>query len=251
MHLPIKRGHTVGPATFSPHVPLTTQTSFRKKHLAHRAHHLAHRSLAQRRVGTSNISWRYGKVNNTMPYCHNPAPVPRNPAVRAHITSTIVPRTATFQHSVQDVSLQVDGPANYRPQMVPLATRINNGHPVSQYQQQQQQRSHSHQHQSVQVRPTNQPINTAAPHVPSKQRKPATASAVTTLLPYCTAKVPLNEGQVIAVTDAAGSLKELVLLALGAKDGDEERLSRLESALGSEQTTADVVDFFSDEFEIE
>jgi hypothetical protein len=104
----------------------------------------------------------------------------------------------------------------------------------------------------VQVRPTNQSINTAAPHVPSKQRKAATASAVTTLLPYCTAKVPLNDGQVIAVTDVAGSLKELVLLALGAKDGDEECLSRLEGALGSEQTVVTgIVHFFSDEFEIE
>lgn len=91
----------------------------------------------------------------------------------------------------------------------------------------------------------------ATPHAPSKQHKPAAESTVTKLLPYCTANAPLNESQVIAVTDVAGNLKELVLLALGAKDGDEESASSLVSALGSEQAVADMVDFFSDEYEIE
>jgi hypothetical protein len=90
-----------------------------------------------------------------------------------------------------------------------------------------------------------------APQVPSKPHKPAKGSAVTALLPYCTADVPLNEGQVINVTDVAGSLKELVLLALGAKDGDEDCMHRLRSALGSEQAVAGFVDFFSGEFEVE
>lgn len=69
------------------------------------------------------------------------------------------------------------------------------------------------------------------------------------LLSCCSAGTPLNETQVIAVTDIAGSLKELVLLALGTKDGDEECVHRLGSALGSEQALAGVVDFFSGEFE--
>lgn len=84
-----------------------------------------------------------------------------------------------------------------------------------------------------------------------KQPKAAAGSAVTTLLPYCTAGAPLNEGQVIAITDIAGSLQELALLALGAKDGDEECQRKLESALGSELASCNVLDFFSDEFEIE
>lgn len=84
-----------------------------------------------------------------------------------------------------------------------------------------------------------------------KQRHHIGGSAVTTLLPYCTAEAPLDEDQIIAVTDIAGSLKELVLLALRAKDGDEEELCRLEVALGNEYAVAGVVDFFSDEFEIQ
>lgn len=92
-----------------------------------------------------------------------------------------------------------------------------------------------------------------APRQLVKQQKPAgpAGSAVATLLPYCTADVSLNESQVIAVTDIAGSLKELVLLALGAKDGDEECASKLGDAVGSEQAMAGIVDFFSDEFEVE
>ena len=84
-----------------------------------------------------------------------------------------------------------------------------------------------------------------------KQHKPAPGSAVTMLLPYCTADTPLNGSQVIAITDVAGSLRELVLLALGAKDGDEECVHRLGSALGSEQAWEGVVEFFSGEFEVE
>lgn len=91
----------------------------------------------------------------------------------------------------------------------------------------------------------------AAPSIPAKQHKPAAANAVTTLLPYCTADIPLNESQVIAVTDIARNLKELVLLALYAKDGDEECMSRLRTALGSEQAVSGIVDFFSGEFEVE
>lgn len=90
---------------------------------------------------------------------------------------------------------------------------------------------------------------TALP-IPSKQRAAKQSSAVTTLLPYCTAEAPLSNSQVIAITDVAGSLKELVMLALRIKAGDEEGLRRLEGALGSEQVMAGLVDFFGDEFEV-
>lgn len=103
----------------------------------------------------------------------------------------------------------------------------------------------------MQARPTHQVNAVVAPQSHLKQHKPAVGSAATTLLPYCTADAPLNESQVIAVTDVAGSLKELVLLALGAKDGHEDCMLRLGSALGSEQALVGVVDFFSGEFELE
>ncbi|KAJ4382899.1 hypothetical protein N0V86_002124 [Didymella sp. IMI 355093] len=51
--------------------------------------------------------------------------------------------------------------------------------------------------------------------------------------------------------DPCINLKELVLLALGAKAGDEDCMHRLGSALDSEQTVAGIVDFFSGEFEVE
>ena len=74
---------------------------------------------------------------------------------------------------------------------------------------------------------------------------------MTKLLPHCTVERPLDESQVISLTDAAGSLQELVLLALGAKDGDEACLNVFLDALGSEQAVAGVMDFFCDEFEAE
>jgi hypothetical protein len=61
----------------------------------------------------------------------------------------------------------------------------------------------------------------------------------------------LDESQVISLTDVAGSLQELVLLALGAKDGDEACLNVFLDAMGSDQAVANVVDFFCDEFEMD
>ena len=170
-----------------------------------------------------------------------------------HTTSTMVPNSATFQHGTKPATPQVNGPTDYRPQMVPFTTRLNNSNPVRQFNQQQHPQHHQQQqhHQQVPSRHIPQVRGTAAPHVPPKQQQAAATNAVTTLLPYCTADIPLNEGQVIALTDVAGSLKELVLLALGAKDGDNECTSRLEGALGSQQAVSSVLDFFSDEFEVE
>lgn len=91
----------------------------------------------------------------------------------------------------------------------------------------------------------------AAPYLSSKQQDPVAGSAATTLLPHCTVDIPLNKSQVIAVTGVAASLKELVVLTLGAKDGDEQCVSRLRGALGGEQAAAGILGFFSGEFEIE
>lgn len=88
------------------------------------------------------------------------------------------------------------------------------------------------------------------PHPPRLQHKQDSGNAVITLLPFCTVDKPLNESQAIALTDAAGSLKELVLLALGAADGDEECSTRLEGAVGGEAVTG-ITDFFAAEYEID
>lgn len=143
----------------------------------------------------------------------------------------------------------MDIPVDYRSQMQLFATRSDRGQQVRKsHQQQQHQRQQ--QYQQAQTRSLPHTHSTTVAPVPPMQPKKTVASAVTTILPYCTADVPLSEEQVIAVTDVAGSLKELVLLALGAKSGDEECLSRLEGARSNEQAMASVVDFFSDEFEI-
>lgn len=153
---------------------------------------------------------------------------------------------STMACAVQNPASLVDEPANYRPHIIPAAHL----QPVPHIYQHQQLNQHRHGHQYMQAKPMRQAQSKAAPQVPQKRQSEAVGSAVTSLLPYCTTEVPLSEEQVIAVTDIAGSLKELVLLALGAKDGDGECVSRLEGALGSEQATVGVVDFFSDEYEV-
>ena len=61
---------------------------------------------------------------------------------------------------------------------------------------------------------------------------------------------PLSQEQVITLTDAVGSLKELALLALGAASGDAGCVERLESAVVG-QAAANIAEFFVDEWEIE
>lgn len=166
------------------------------------------------------------------------------------------------------IGFQLNGPSDYRPSMIPFNVHVRpnsqahelqrqppqqppqerylqHGQPPSQHQQDK--------HSQLRARLKHQLNAVVAPHSHSKQPKPAAAatSAVTTLLSYCTADTPLNNNQVIAVTDVAGSMKELVLLALGAKDGDETCVHRLRCALDSEQALASIVDFFSGEFEVE
>ncbi|KAI4616672.1 hypothetical protein J4E80_005947 [Alternaria sp. BMP 0032] len=70
------------------------------------------------------------------------------------------------------------------------------------------------------------------------------------LLPYCTTEPPLSQAQVIASSDVVGSLKELVVLALGAASGVPGSMEKLEGAVGS-QAAVNIVEFFADEWEIE
>jgi hypothetical protein len=158
----------------------------------------------------------------------------------------------------------LDGPADYRPQMISFNAHNqpnSHAHQQQQYLAQQypreqypeQQRSHHQRSQRPQMQagPVHQANAVVGPQSHSKQHKLTAASAVKILLPHCTTDTRLSESQVIAVTDVAGSLRELVLLALGAKDGEEGCIHRLGSVLGSEQTLSGIIDFFSGEFEVE
>lgn len=66
------------------------------------------------------------------------------------------------------------------------------------------------------------------------------------LLPYCTTQPPLSREQTIALSDVAGSLREIVFLALAALMDDKARQT-LEQAVGQE-VTAGIVEFWTDEW---
>ena len=61
---------------------------------------------------------------------------------------------------------------------------------------------------------------------------------------------PLSQEQVIALSDVVGSLKELVVLVLGAAAGEVACVEKLEGVVGTE-TAARMVEFFVDEWEVE
>ncbi|KAF2026485.1 hypothetical protein EK21DRAFT_25948, partial [Setomelanomma holmii] len=75
-------------------------------------------------------------------------------------------------------------------------------------------------------------------------------NAVTDLVPFCTTGPPLNQEQVIALSDVAGSLKELMLLALGAAANDTGCVNKVECAIGRAKAF-DIVQFFAEEWEID
>lgn len=79
----------------------------------------------------------------------------------------------------------------------------------------------------------------------------APKTAVTHILPYCTTEAPLRQEQVIALSDVVGSVKELVLLAVGAAAGDSACVDKLEGAVGGAHTAGCVVEFFAGEWEVE
>ncbi|ENI01189.1 hypothetical protein COCC4DRAFT_148606 [Bipolaris maydis ATCC 48331] len=94
------------------------------------------------------------------------------------------------------------------------------------------------------------PVPPPPPPPPLHQQSRPTGNTVHDLLPYCTTEPPLNEAQVIALSDVVGSLRELVPLALAAAAGDKRSLRKLESAVGKRDAVG-VVEFFVDEWEIE
>ena len=90
----------------------------------------------------------------------------------------------------------------------------------------------------------------SVPPPPPRQPSRTFGNAVNDLVPYCTTEPPLSQAQVIALSDVAGSLRELVVLALSAASGVPGRMEKLEGAVGS-QAAVNIVEFFADEWEIE
>jgi hypothetical protein len=83
-----------------------------------------------------------------------------------------------------------------------------------------------------------------------RQHSRITKNAATDILPYCTTEPPLRDDKVIALSDTVGSMKELVLLALGAAEGDRSSSDRLAGAVGA-VTASSIVEFFVGEWEVE
>ncbi|KAF2442145.1 hypothetical protein P171DRAFT_487400 [Karstenula rhodostoma CBS 690.94] len=92
------------------------------------------------------------------------------------------------------------------------------------------------------------PIPTQPRGPPASSNHPPAKSAYRDLLPYCTADTPLTEQQVIALSDIAGSLREVVVLAVRART-DEGVAEVLAGAVG-EAGMRGVVEFFEEEFEV-
>ncbi|KAI4907468.1 hypothetical protein J4E90_009497 [Alternaria incomplexa] len=90
----------------------------------------------------------------------------------------------------------------------------------------------------------------SVPPPPPRQPSRTLGNAVNDLIPYCTTEPPLSQAQVIALSDVVGSLKELVVLALGAASGVPGSMEILEGAVGS-QAAVNILEFFADEWEIE
>jgi hypothetical protein len=135
---------------------------------------------------------------------------------------------------------QLDGSGDYYSHLQSKKVRnsfMQPPHPRAQTQQQTQGRPHQ-----AHLHTTSQPF-------PRQQPRPL-ESAVTDILPYCTTEPPLLQEQVIALSDVAGSVKELVLLALGAASGDAGCAEKMEGAVGV-VAMGTIVEFFAEEWEVE
>jgi hypothetical protein len=92
------------------------------------------------------------------------------------------------------------------------------------------------------------------PHIRTHQPTPAITTTTLppplALLATSTTSTPLTRAQILALSDEAGSLRELVLLALGAGAGEPGCVARLVRAVGEEGAQA-VVEFWGDEWVVE
>ncbi|KAF1830331.1 hypothetical protein BDW02DRAFT_601774 [Decorospora gaudefroyi] len=150
---------------------------------------------------------------------------PSNPGTRNLVTIT------------QSIALaQLDGTSDYYSRPSPAANPTN-------YNPRQSLSQHLHQHQGQPSR--NVP---SAPPPPRPQTR-GPGNVASDLLPYCTIGPPLNEAQVVALSDVVGSLSELVVLALRAASGDANCVDRLEDAVG-QVAAANIAEFFAEEWEV-
>jgi hypothetical protein len=136
---------------------------------------------------------------------------------------------------------QLDGSGDYYSHLQSKQVRNN-------FMQPPQPRAQTQQPQ-IQDRSRQAHLHTASQPFPRQQLRPP-ESAVTDILPYCTTEPPLLQEQVIALSDVAGSIRELVLLALGATVGDAGCAEKMEGAVGA-TTMGSVVEFFAEEWEVE
>jgi hypothetical protein len=152
--------------------------------------------------------------------------------------STSSMRTAnTATQSPNTVALaQLDGEADYHARTRPEVTRNNYGQTAA-------PRSFPQHHHHSQ--PARQARNIQSVPSPPRQQTRGTGNAFSDLLPYCTTEPPLNEAQVIALSDVVGCLRELVLLALGAASGDVGGMEKLERAVG-QQAALRIAEFFAE-----
>ncbi|KAF2253183.1 hypothetical protein BU26DRAFT_601355 [Trematosphaeria pertusa] len=125
---------------------------------------------------------------------------------------------STTERLAADLLPQLDGPRDYHPEMIPAALRP----PFT-------RQGHSSARAAVEAQ-------IAVPE-----------SAIQDLLPFCTVGAPLNEGQLVGLSDIAGSLKEVMLLALQAQR-DEGVKADMARAVGG-QAAMEIIEFFGDEFE--
>jgi hypothetical protein len=168
-------------------------------------------------------------------YTNETTPVP-DEKERSAIPKIYPPDVTT--HPINVVSpIQLDGGIDHYSRRVNGATRQIQPSTQLYSQQQYQTRIPLPSHNVASVSPPRQPAR-------------AIGNAANDLLPYCTTEPPLNGAQVIALSDVVGSLRELVILALGAASGAAGCMEKLEGAVGP-RAAVNIAEFFTDEWEIE
>lgn len=84
---------------------------------------------------------------------------------------------------------------------------------------------------------------------PTRSSRSSVLNAATDLLPWCASHGRLSREQVIGLSDVAGNMKEVVLLALSA-GVDESAKTKLERALGDEAAFG-IIEFWGNEYAID
>jgi hypothetical protein len=149
--------------------------------------------------------------------------------------------TQKVQPSGSIMLQQLDGPSEHYQQGRPSNAMNSFSQPTSLTRAQPYHQPRT-QHHQTNHRTTSQVAPPQQTHTPK--------NAVTEILPYCTTEPPLGQDQGIALSDVVGSIRELVLLALGAAGGDVDSVGRMEDAVGPE-ITKNIVEFFAEEWEVE